>query len=85
MFSVSARNDVILAAGAIRTPVILQHSGIGPASVLGAAGVAVAHDLPVGLNLIDQVATTTNFDTTGAGGGGQPITWPRFQVSRVVH
>ncbi|KAK4244850.1 pyranose dehydrogenase 3 [Corynascus novoguineensis] len=50
-----AKREVILAAGAIQTPQLLQASGIGPASVLRAAGVQVKKDLPsVGANLQDH-------------------------------
>ena len=71
-----------MSAGAIKTPSILQQSGIGPASVLQGAGVGVKVDLPVGMNLVDQVTSTTTFGFNGQRGGGQVITFPRFQVSR---
>lgn len=79
VYTVSARREVIMATGSIRTPVILQNSGIGPTSFLAAAGVQQRVDLPVGQNLIDQVTTTSNWNINAAGGGGQPILWPRFQ------
>ena len=41
-----ARREVILAAGAINTPAILMHSGIGPARVLEQAGLSVRLDRP---------------------------------------
>ncbi|KAH6617598.1 hypothetical protein F5144DRAFT_586913 [Chaetomium tenue] len=60
--SVYARKEVILAAGAIQTPQLLQASGIGPASVLAAAGVKVKKDLPsVGANLQDHPTTLLLF------------------------
>ena len=37
--------EVISAAGAIGSPTLLQHSGVGPSSVLGAAGVPVIHEI----------------------------------------
>lgn len=68
-----------MAAGSIRTPVLLQHSGIGPRSFLQSAGVNVVVDLPVGQNLIDQTMTSTSFQFNGqASGGGQSILFPRF-------
>ena len=51
-----ARREVILAAGAIGSPQILQLSGIGPGALLQAHGIEVAHDLPgVGENLHDHL------------------------------
>jgi choline dehydrogenase len=52
---VRARREVIVAAGAINTPKLLQISGIGPAAMLKERGIAVAHHLPgVGANLQDH-------------------------------
>ncbi len=76
--------EVILATGSIRTPVILQQSGIGPAAVLSAAGVTQKVELPVGMNLIDQTTVTTDWSFSGNRGGGQPITFPRFQVGLMM-
>ena len=49
-----ARREVILCAGAIHSPAILQRSGIGPAGLLDKLGIAVRADLPVGENLLDH-------------------------------
>tara|TARA_R110002124_G_scaffold277457_2_gene448911 strand:- start:419 stop:2104 length:1686 start_codon:yes stop_codon:yes gene_type:complete len=47
--------EVIVSAGPIGSPHLLQRSGIGPADVLRKAGVDVLHDLPgVGENLQDH-------------------------------
>jgi choline dehydrogenase-like flavoprotein len=60
---VYARKEVILAAGAIQTPQLLQYSGIGPASVLQAAGVEVKKDMPcVGANLQDHPSMVLQFN-----------------------
>ena len=54
--SATAAKEVVLSAGSIGSPAILQRSGIGPAAVLAAAGVAQQHDLPgVGENLQDHL------------------------------
>src|SRR5688572_24970485 len=54
--SARARREVILAAGSIGSPQILQLSGIGPARFLTEAGIPVAHHLPgVGGNLHDHL------------------------------
>ena len=53
---VHATGEVILAAGAIGSPALLQRSGIGPADVLSNAGVPLRHELPgVGENLQDHL------------------------------
>ncbi|KAK3291715.1 uncharacterized protein B0H64DRAFT_477917, partial [Chaetomium fimeti] len=53
--NVYAKKEVILAAGALMTPQLLQASGIGPAAVLNAAGVEVKKDMPaVGANFQDH-------------------------------
>ncbi|MET0294037.1 MAG: GMC family oxidoreductase N-terminal domain-containing protein [Phenylobacterium sp.] len=52
---VAANAEVILSAGAINSPQILQLSGIGPGELLREHGVAVVRDLPgVGANLQDH-------------------------------
>ena len=52
----TARREVIVCAGSIGSPQLLQRSGIGPSRVLKDAGVAVAHDLPgVGENMQDHL------------------------------
>jgi choline dehydrogenase len=60
----TARAEVILAAGAIGSPQILQCSGLGPAEVLHGAGVPVLADLPgVGANLQDHLQVRLVFKT----------------------
>jgi len=49
-----AKGEVILCAGAIHSPAILQRSGIGPAALLEALAIPVRADLPVGENLLDH-------------------------------
>jgi len=54
--TVRARSEVILSAGSIGSPCLLQRSGIGPAKVLQDAGVSVLVDSPgVGENLQDHL------------------------------
>ena len=48
--------EVILCAGAIHTPAILQRSGIGPAGLLSSLGIDIVADLPVGLGLQEHPA-----------------------------
>ncbi|WP_421578748.1 GMC family oxidoreductase [Shinella sp. M31] len=64
---VRARREVILSAGAIGSPQILQLSGIGPAGLLKRHGVEVAHDLPgVGENLQDHLQIRAVFKVGNA-------------------
>lgn len=49
---IAASREVIISAGAIQTPLLLQQSGIGPAGLLKALGISVLVDAPeVGRNL----------------------------------
>ena len=58
--------EVVMAAGAIGTPQILQLSGIGPGGLLQQHGIAVAHDLPgVGENLQDHLQIRAVFEVQG--------------------
>ncbi|MDV3127254.1 GMC family oxidoreductase N-terminal domain-containing protein [Mycobacterium sp. 21AC1] len=47
-------DEVILSAGAIMTPAILQRSGVGPAGLLRALDIDVRAELPVGIGLQDH-------------------------------
>jgi choline dehydrogenase len=64
---VRARREVILSAGAIGSPQILQLSGIGPAGLLKRHGIEVVHDLPgVGENLQDHLQIRAVFKVGNA-------------------
>lgn len=52
--SVYARKEVIISAGAIKSPHLLMLSGIGPRRELERFGIPVLADLPVGKNLQDH-------------------------------
>lgn len=54
LLSVRARREVIVCAGTINSPKILQLSGIGPGPLLQSLGIPVLRDLPVGENLRDH-------------------------------
>ena len=63
---VKARGEVILAAGAVGTPQILQLSGIGAASLLQHHGIEVQHHLPgVGGNLQDHLQIRAVYSVQG--------------------
>lgn len=60
-----ARGEVILAAGALQSPQLLQLSGIGPPDVLRSFGIPVRHALPgVGENLQDHLQARVIFRCT---------------------
>jgi len=51
-----ARKEIVLCAGAVGSPGILQRSGIGPRGLLQRLGIGVTHELPgVGGNLQDHL------------------------------
>ncbi len=55
-FKAQARGEIILSAGAVASPVILERSGIGEGRHLEKLGVAVVHHAPgVGANLQDHL------------------------------
>ncbi|MBS7707619.1 GMC family oxidoreductase [Chelatococcus asaccharovorans] len=63
---VRARAEVILCAGAVGTPQILQLSGIGDAGHLSALGIPVIHDAPgVGENLQDHLQLRPIYRVSG--------------------
>jgi len=64
---VHAKAEVILAAGAVGSPHILQLSGVGDPEHLGRIGVSVVHALPgVGRNLQDHFLARVSCAVTGA-------------------
>ena len=66
MLTIDARSEVILSAGSIGSPQILQLSGIGPAALLQPHGIAVQVDAPgVGANLQDHLQIRTIFKVNG--------------------
>ncbi|OHX14200.1 GMC family oxidoreductase [Chromobacterium sphagni] len=63
----SCRGEIILAAGAIGSPLLLQRSGIGPAGLLAEHGITPQHILPgVGANLQDHLQLRLVFKVQNA-------------------
>jgi len=59
----TARKDVLLCAGAVRSPQLLELSGVGNAALLAERGVPVVCDLPgVGENLQDHLMVRLAFE-----------------------
>ncbi len=66
MVSATAAREVILSAGSIGSPQILQLSGIGPPALLQQHGIAIVRDLPgVGENLQDHLQIRAVFKVSG--------------------
>jgi choline dehydrogenase len=65
-FAVRAAGEVILSAGAVMSPKLLQLSGIGDAAALAELGIAPVHDMPgVGANLQDHLQIRPVFKVSG--------------------
>lgn len=63
---ITARREVVVCAGAVDTPRLLLHSGIGPREDLEALGIPPVHDLPgVGENLLDHPESVIVWETNG--------------------
>ncbi|KAK0701305.1 hypothetical protein B0H67DRAFT_547543 [Lasiosphaeris hirsuta] len=59
---IQAREEVVISAGSIQSPGLLELSGIGRRSTLDAAGISQVIDLPgVGENLQDHIRIQTSF------------------------
>lgn len=68
MVEAVAKREVILCAGAIRTPAILERSGVGRKDVLAGLGVAtIADRAEVGENLQDHFMARACFETSEKG------------------
>jgi choline dehydrogenase len=61
-----AKGEIILSAGSVGSPQILQLSGVGPAEWLAGLGIALVHDKPgVGHNLQDHLQQRAIFKVHG--------------------
>jgi len=63
--SARCRGEVLLAAGALQSPQLLQLSGVGPKALLDRHGIGVVHELPgVGENLQDHLQIRLIYECT---------------------
>lgn len=61
--TLKAKHEVILAAGAVNSPQLLQLSGVGPGAMLQNAGIELVRDAPqVGRNLQDHIGIDHLFE-----------------------
>ena len=66
MVTAHAAREVVLSAGAVNSPQLLQLSGIGPAALLRQHGIDVVQDLPgVGANLQDHLQIRSVYKVQG--------------------
>ncbi|CAN9233074.1 unnamed protein product [Alternaria alternata] len=89
---VYAKREIIMAAGSIFTPQLLQLSGLGPRNVLQAAGITVKKDMPaVGANMQDHPNANMVFDLqnlsfpsiySGADPTYNATVWSEYDTSR---
>jgi len=80
---IKARREVILSAGALGSPYILQHSGIGDGEHLAPLGIDVVADLPqVGRNLQDHLFAHLKFQTKSNAGSRNSLlrSMPRMGI-----
>lgn len=64
-----AADEIVLAAGAISSPVLLMLSGIGPANHLAEREIGVQADLPVGMTMSDHLGPGIAYRHNGPRGG----------------
>ena len=77
--------EVILCAGSIGSPQILQLSGIGPRALLQQHGIALVQDLPgVGANLQDHLQIRSVYKIQAIGGNQAQSTWG-LSLNTMVH
>ncbi len=76
-----AEREVILSAGALQTPQLLQLSGIGPGELLQSMGIPVVHDLRgVGENLMDHVQAGPKYTTSSDETFNRKVNSPMSQM-----
>lgn len=74
-----ARQEVLLSAGTVETPLLLERSGIGAGETLNRAGIRLRHESPhVGQRVIEQRAVTLKLRLRpGLGHNTELNSWPK--------
>lgn len=81
-----ARREIVLSAGALQTPQILQLSGIGPADLLQRHGIPVVHDLKgVGENLADHLQIGPIFTSDSRDTFNRTVATPLGQAKQALN
>jgi choline dehydrogenase-like flavoprotein len=71
---VTARREVILCAGSVETPLLLERSGIGRPGLLRQNGIELVAESPnVGMRLIEQRGVALQVTLNGGGGAGRRL------------
>jgi len=79
---IEAKREVVVCAGTVHTPQVLQRSGIGPRDVIKAANGTVRVELPgVGFNLQDHMYFPINY--TCKSGSSRPFMTMELRLTRV--
>ncbi|KAI0542542.1 hypothetical protein GGR58DRAFT_510210 [Xylaria digitata] len=81
-YTIRARKEVIISAGAFQSPQLLMVSGIGPKDTLEQNGIEVLHDSPgVGQNMRDHVLFGSSYRVNVVTGSafGDPIQRAKFE------
>ncbi|KAF4167606.1 hypothetical protein CNMCM6936_004663 [Aspergillus lentulus] len=74
---INVQKEVIVSAGALKTPAILELSGIGNPSILGKFNIPVQVGLPtVGENLQDQVNSHMDASSNSSISGSKTVSYP---------
>ncbi len=81
MRTVTARREVILCAGAVQSPQLLELSGVGQGARLQELGIEVVHDLPgVGENLQDHYISRLTWRLQGLSSLNELTRGPRLML-----
>jgi choline dehydrogenase-like flavoprotein len=83
--AVTARREVILCAGSVETPLLLERSGIGRPRLLRQHGIAVVAESPnVGERLIEQRGVALQVTLNGHRGAGRRLSRRTGQVAEAL-
>ncbi|KAG6856311.1 hypothetical protein H0H87_005590 [Tephrocybe sp. NHM501043] len=82
---VKVNKEVIVTGGALGSPKILMHSGVGPKDTLDAAGIPLVSELPgVGQHLQDHLAVPVNFKSKVETAGDIEASGSDFSTNKPV-